>query len=59
VLPLGISVVTGESASVWGWAVSAAIALLIVLLIEGYRLQVLAVTDELERQATTEARITP
>lgn len=58
-LPLLISMVTGEPASVWGWSVSAAMALLIVLLIEGYRLQVLAVTDDLERQAATEARITP
>ncbi|HEX9230238.1 MAG TPA: hypothetical protein VF885_26860 [Arthrobacter sp.] len=53
-LPLAISMVTGEPATVWGWSVSAAIALLIVLLIEGYRLQVLAVADELERQATDE-----
>ncbi|HEX9225645.1 MAG TPA: hypothetical protein VF885_03175 [Arthrobacter sp.] len=50
VLPLVISTVTSEPATVWGWAVSAAIALLIVLLIEGYRLQVLAITDEMERQ---------
>lgn len=50
VVPLVIFLATGEAESVWGWVVTAAIALLIALLIEGYRLQELAIIEEMERR---------
>lgn len=50
VAPWLIFMVTGEPVSVCDWVVPAAIALLLVLLIEGYRLQELAITDEMARR---------
>jgi hypothetical protein len=46
VVPLLIFMTTGEPVSVWSWVIPAPIA----LLIEGYRLQELAITDEMARQ---------
>jgi hypothetical protein len=49
-VPQVIFLATGEAESGWGWVVPAAIALLMVLLIEGYRLQELAIIEEMDRQ---------
>lgn len=46
VVPLVISMAGGEPFSAWNWVIPAAIA----ILIEGYRLQELAITDEMDRQ---------
>lgn len=52
VVPLLIFTATGGPVSAWDWVVPAAIALLIAVLIEGYRLQELAIIEEMARQDT-------